>query len=319
MSTFSTSEALGAGFNLIGRKPLAVLAWGLALLLLGVAPMAGLMALVLPDMINFFQQATANALTHPGVPPDPATFLPFEARMMMFQPVILLSSVVSRAVLMGAVFRAVLEPKNDRFAYLRLGTRELWLGLLYLVLSILAAILMVAIIMACAIIGVIVGLTLHASGAAPGWIALAILPLVVAAMVVFIAVAVRFSLAPVMTYAENEFRLFESWNLTKGHAWKLFGLAFLLSLIVGVIAMVVQTVFFGGMFAVVGMSGFDTTQLQALLRQPPQVWMQAAAPWLAVAAVVICFLGAGFMAIFLAPWAVVYQQLTAAPPAPAAA
>jgi hypothetical protein len=37
--------------------------------------------------------------------------------------------------------------------------------------------------------------------------------------------ALRLSMAAPMTFADNQFRLFESWTLTKGQGWRLLGVA----------------------------------------------------------------------------------------------
>jgi hypothetical protein len=132
----SVSAAAGAGFELIGRKPLTVLLWGLLIFVTGVLPLVGIFALVGPTMIDLFRQMAA----HPNVPPDPAMFSSMSG-LMMLSPLIQLMSILFRAVLCGAVFRAVLTPADSRFAYLRIGMKEIWLAVLFLAEAILAVIL----------------------------------------------------------------------------------------------------------------------------------------------------------------------------------
>ena len=52
------------------------------------------------------------------------------------QPLIMVGSLVLRAVLGAAVYRAVLTPEDDAWGYLRLGMRELWVGATSIVIGI---------------------------------------------------------------------------------------------------------------------------------------------------------------------------------------
>ena len=70
----------------------------------------------------------------------------------------------------------------------------------------------------------------HGAGGIPGIIVGA---LVVVAVMIW--VSLRLSLAGPITFTERQFRLFESWTLTRGRGWRLFGVA----VIVAVVAMVI--------------------------------------------------------------------------------
>ena len=52
---------------------------------------------------------------------------------------------------------------------------------------------------------------------------------------VVIWVSLRLSMAAPMTFAERKLRIFESWELTKGHTLSLLGVGFLISLIGGTV------------------------------------------------------------------------------------
>ncbi len=147
MATFSVSDAVGSGFRLIGRRPFSVFFWGLAYLVLSLGPAIAVIAYMAPDMGAVFAEGFKHAHQEgmAGAPFNPARFMGFQSKMMLFQPVMMLSSMVSVAVLTGAIFRAVLERRNSGFAYLRLGSQEFWLALLRIAMSILAVILVIAI------------------------------------------------------------------------------------------------------------------------------------------------------------------------------
>ncbi len=58
---------------------------------------------------------------------------------------------------------------------------------------------------------------------------------------------VRLTMAIPMSLAENRFRLFEAWTLTKGYGWPLLSLALFLA--VGVIVAAAEMVIYGVCFA----------------------------------------------------------------------
>ena len=152
------------------------------------------------------------------------------------------------AILSAAVYRSVLEPENKSFASLRLGAQELWLALLFVVLTILLAIAYVLIWVVAAILIVLAAVAGHAMSQPLGGLVagLLIVAICIGAIAAFLWICVRFSLAGPLTFKERQFRLFESWTLTKGHAWKLFGLALLIILIVIALGFVVMAVQGGG-------------------------------------------------------------------------
>src|SRR5205809_7921799 len=123
MASFSVGEAIGAGFRILRRTPWVVVAWGLVYLVLSL-PMVFLLGRVMPAMIDHYQaMARAAGGKAAAVPPE----LPTSA--FALQPVTWLTSLIAGAVIVGAIYRAVLEPEARRFAYLRLSRQELWLGL----------------------------------------------------------------------------------------------------------------------------------------------------------------------------------------------
>ena len=134
MAGFSAGEAISSGFRLIGRHPAAVLWWAGAYLLLGALPLALAFWSVGPDLIALYQQMGREAALGGAHHADMASMMALQSRMAVLQPVTLLSSLVSHAVLIGAIYRGVLHPEESRFGFVRFSSRELWLGLVMAVL-----------------------------------------------------------------------------------------------------------------------------------------------------------------------------------------
>lgn len=314
MATFSMGEALGAGFGLITKKPLSVMAWGVVYLILGIAPIVGVIAWMGQDFITAIHDAANAGAGASAFGPGPQfnfeRMWRFQSRMILFQPVLFLTGLAARAMLSGAVFRAVLEPKNRGLAYLRLGKRELWLALLILAAGILLVLLMFALVGVTAAVCIAIVAALKAANVAAVWSGLAVAVCVVAATVAFIHVCLRFSLAGPMTFAAGEFRLFESWSLTKGQTLKLFGLGLVLVVLVMALTMIVEALIFAVGFGVLGLASLNREAIQAFFTHPPENWLNLVAPWAAGAAVLFSFLTAAGAAIILAPWAVVYRSLS---------
>jgi hypothetical protein len=354
MADFSIGSAAGAGFRLIARKPLAVLAWGLliwavmlpvlllfgsifSLIAAGVQEAARQSADV-PGATNAVSSA-ANAITDatnaagaaagaaggkplagPGY--DPAAGPPPEVaqalgRMFLLYPVVILGAFVASGVLMGAVFRAVLEPEDSSFAYLRLGMRELWLVLVNFVMRFIIAFASLPILMVFMIVAGITGvMTAVATQSAQGppQFPMILIPIWAVAMLGFVAVQIwlgmRLVMGLPMSFDQNQFRLFESWGFTRGHTWKLVGLLLLLVAIGIVIELVVIGVCVGVVAAVAGSAGLTSPQnLEALFRQPPATWAMGAIAAAGLGSLLIALVAGFANAIFLAPWAEAYRQL----------
>ena len=305
MDDFSFGGAIGAGFRVIGRNPLAVLIWAAAYLLLVGLPTAAFMANIIPAMAAAAQQAS----THVGRP-DPAQFMAWRAGVFGWQPGLWLLSVVTTTLLMGAMFRAVLQPEAGHWGYLRLGRQELWLGLTYLVLLVMAFILMFVLFIPMAIsIGVIAAIGQHGGSQAGG-----VTLLVIAGIVGFGAilwVLLRLSLALPMSFAKGRFLLYESWDLTRGHALKMFGvyLALAIGLWLFEVACVVAfaAVFWGQVQ--------DAASWRAMQPSAAIDMFRRYLPTIIGAGVVGSVVLMAIHTIFMAPLAEIYRELTAGEPA----
>ena len=300
MAVIPVGEVAFAGFDVVRRKPLAVLVWGLVMFAFFLAILVSVTA-----MFGSLWQAVEQA---DGAEPSLGDVLAMQVQLMMFQFGIWLASILVRVVLTCAVFRAVLEPQDDRFAYMRLGKAELLVALVLLCLSIILTIL----IMGGLLVGV--GVTMAAWAASK---ALAIglgMLIFLALLVLFAWVGVRLSIALPMTFAERRFRFFEAWELTRGNVGNLF----LVLLVVIAIVLLIE-IAIGGLVAAIVLSmaaggAFTEASVEAFFQRPPQEWLGVLGPAVLGLGALFAVILAALQAIATAPWAAAYRAL-----APAAA
>lgn len=297
MSDFSIGDAYGSGFRLVARHPWFAFVWGVIYLLLTYLPML----LLIP--------ALGPALTHPaafGPGGNLAQAMQMEGGVMTVQPLIWVGSMLARVVMTAAIFRAVMQPQDVGFAYLRLGQKELWLGLLFLAMVALVIVGTILVLIPTFVLLAVAGFAIGQGGAG-GAGALVVIPVMLAIIVLAIWLSLRFSLAAPMTFAAGEFRLFESWALTKGRAWKLLGLAVLLVLTLLGVSIVVFGLLAAVVFGVMG-GNFSPGALAGGWR-PSAGLLGLLSIGGIVGFLVVSFFTGAVSAIFSAPWAVVYQEL----------
>jgi hypothetical protein len=308
----SIGSAVGAGFTLIGRRPVSVISWGFFLylaifILFGV----GIAIVGFPIL---------SQLSSLGPQADPAQAgriaLEMLAALWPALLLVMIGGLFVGAMIQGAVFRSILEPDHKGFFSLRFGSAEvslLLLTLLYIpiffgVWLVSAAVLGGLFLAAHAIHGLAGGLIAFvgcvAYGLALMWLAL------------------RFSLAAPMTFAERHVRFLGSWTLTKGEGWRLFGLAWLLVLVwlgvsiaYSIVSAIVNLLFTGAAVAsILASSGGGSPSDPSVLVSH---W-----PVLLLAYIPTFLLGAAFngmiQAIGQGPWAEVYRQLKGSPEVAAA-
>ncbi len=309
MARFSATGAATSGFGLIGREPLAVLVWGLVVLVALVLPCFGLVWMVFPDFVSFAKLTEA-----PGGDPSGqaaiSQMMQLQSKMMLFNLLYWVGGTGVKAVLAAAVFRAVLEPGQKGFAYLKLGAQELWLALVSLVMGILAYVACMAAAVLVAICAAIAYFAGAQSGTAAGVGACIQVAVVLgpAAAGVLIWALLRLSMAGPMSFSERKFLLFESWTFTRGQAWPLLGMTLLLGLIIVALELVLYAVFGVGLFAF----GLKLVpRMQDMTNQPPEVWLHLLWPYIAGVALVGSLLSGPAMALVFAPWATAYRDLKA--------
>jgi hypothetical protein len=207
-------------------------------------------------------------------------------------------------VIYCAVFRAVLHPDQGRFAYLRLGLSELFLGVIVLVGYFAFVIgLVIAIIPIGIVVGVLYATHLVAAAVVVGIIG------GLAVLVAAVYLALRISLIGAMIVDDGRFHLGEAWTLTKGKTVSLFALGLVLFLILLAAEAVIGLVLAGIGFGALGAMAGGLQALPTFFQQPPQLLFARLAPLLAVLALVWIPLAGCAVAVMGAPWARVYLDL----------
>ncbi len=227
MSVRPTDAAL-EGLRIMRRKPLAVLAW--AAFSLVMLPILGLIAkIVLGD-------EGRTALAGRVGSADPRELLDLVTHLGGAMVLLIALALVLGAVLQAAIIRSVVEPANDRLAYLRLGREEVQLLIVSLITW--AAALGVTVIPSGA---VVLGAALL-SGAAAGWFAtlgaLAVIGL-------SLWVAVRLSLLGPHAFSHHHIDVRAAWIQTHGQFFRLlamFAMTIALTALVSVLGAMVSSV-----------------------------------------------------------------------------
>lgn len=308
MAQIDIGRAATAGFGVIARNPLAVVVWGVVFFVLTVGPLILLFGMMGPAFAEMIQNTPAEG------EPDMSAMMRLQGQMMAGNSLAQLGQLAAQVLLMCAIFRAVLTPEDSRFFYLRLGMRELMAGLMMLFITILVVMGVFAVVLVGAIV---VGGTAVASPEAA--IVLGIIG-VLALIAGAVWLALRFSMAPVMAFAEKGFPLVEAWKLTQGKV----GTLFLVGLLTVFIVLALEVVVFGAVIgaaiaAIAGASvSFDETAMQAFFSQPISAWSMQLLPWVLLGGFVFSLLVAVFTVLATAPWAAAYRDLAPAEEATAA-
>ncbi|MDR6627959.1 hypothetical protein [Caulobacter segnis] len=227
MSVRPTDAAL-EGLRTMRRKPLTVLAW--AAFSLVMLPILGLIAKIV------LGEEGRTALAGRVGSADPRELLDLVTHLGGAMVLLVALALVLGAVLQAAIIRSVIEPENDRLAYLRLGREEVQLLIVSLITW--AAALGVTVIPSGA---VVLGAALL-SGAAAGWFAtLGALAVIGLSM----WVAVRLSLLGPHAFSHHHIDVRAAWLQTHGQFFRLlamFALTIALSAIVSIIGATVSGV-----------------------------------------------------------------------------
>lgn len=303
MPKFDVADAALAGFGVLRRKPLAVLVWAVVFYVLAVLPAIGLVGAIL----TLVRDLPAMAQEHDDARQALHEMMGLELTLLTGHPFATIGSLVVRVLLAAAVIRAVVTPKDDRFFYLRFGRGELMLVLVTFVAAILLIVAMCVYGLAIAALAVAAHSVSKGLAAAVGVIG------GIGFFVGLVVLLLRFSLIAPASVIEKQFRLFESWRLTKGHAASLL-LVFILNLVVAILVQaVLSALLFGiGGVAFMALGGFhlDARSFEAFLDTPPDQIMHQMLPWILGVGAIGAIIGALFFTLAIAPWAYVYKALT---------
>jgi hypothetical protein len=298
MAKLDITETAFAGFGVIKRNPLAPAVWGLVQMLL----VAGPVALMIPVLMEFM--AAAIAAEQAGVEPQMADILALQGRMNLISFPAMITGLVARGVLGGALFRSVLTPGDRAWFFMRLGKAELMLVVTGIVLSIIGvgAVLIAGVLVA--IVAVLIGQASLEAGIAVG---------ILGGLVVLVTglwALLRLSMSIGLSFDRKSFLLFESWPMTRGQTGSLF----LMALVSGIVATLLQTLVFGLVFGGLLAGLFGAGALTTEMLQDPNQLMSPAVltgliPW-GLAALLLGSMATGYLAtIMVAPWAAAYRAL----------
>jgi hypothetical protein len=289
---FSATDAVFEGFRVVRRQPMTLIWWTLFYM----ATFAVAMVLLGENLIRLV--SALEALETVGNP-TPEDFAPVLQIYMSVFAVVLPVSLIAAAVVYAAVSRAVLRPEASRFGYLRIGRDELRVLVVIVVTSLLFMLLSGGLF---AVAGFIGG-TAQAAGAPWLWLVAVLVGL--AAIVAAIWLAVRLCLAVPITLMEGRIAIVDSFRMTKGRFWPLFGMAVMagvMSLVVGLLASLVVTPL---QLLVVGgepLSGLQDQGLMATLR--------AAWPMILVWILTNAVVSALQVAVIYAPFSAAYREIS---------
>lgn len=303
---FSATDAAFEGFRLVRRNPLALVAWTLLYAVLTLAALFSLSGVIGRLEAWSVQAEEMESVAEPSLEQVTALMSSF-AGIMSGVAWLLPISLVLGAMLSAAVARGVLHPSKDRFGYLRLGMDEVRVLAVTFVLG-----LLMTLIAGAAFVGVGVLIAIGQTASGGGVAAIAGVVGVLAAICLMIWLAVRLCLAVPITVAERRFAFFDSFRLTKGRFWPLFGMAVLALVMVLLVQLLSSIV----SMPLAMMSGIESWSLGS--GQDAEVMRRAfdvTNPWVIANALVEAFVSALTVGILYAPFTAAYRDIQAGSPA----
>lgn len=292
MTAFSATDAAFEGFRITREKPKILLIWAGFYMIVSFLMPVLLVTLGGQDLMAL--EAAANDKNA-----DSAAALANFTALLPLYAILLPIGLAVQAVLASAVYRAILRPSETGLGYLRLGQDELRLAVLTLIYFVLT---MVAVTVVVVVGGLGAGIAYSFLGSPLFGVALGLF-----FMGLLFFVAVRLSLAPVMTFAEQKISVFESWKLTKGQFWKLVG-AYVLAIASVVVVLVLAMVIFMAIAAIA--AGGDIASVSKIFAPD----LSSVGAYFTIPMIIYtifgAFLNAFYYAVLVAPAAVVYRELT---------
>ena len=219
---FSATDAALSGFRLVREHLKTVSVWAVLMTVASLIVSIATIKLAGPQMAAMLELSAEPS----GDPQATLKAMEGMGPLFLFSAVY---SLVIYSILLAGVNRLVLRPQDSANAYLRIGPAELrQAAVLVLVNLILLAAYFGLVIVA----GIVIGIGIAVGGAGAGVVLGALLFIGVLAAMVFLAV--RLSFAGALTFDTGKVSIRDSWNLTKGRFWPLFG-AYFVALVLAVV------------------------------------------------------------------------------------
>jgi len=205
MAAFSPLDAASEGLRMMRREPKAVLYW-IAVWALALAAIGVIEAWTAPVVAGGGAGGAVGLIRRLG---------PFA---LVVAPTLLALGVMNTAT----VYRAVLQPNEHGWHLFKLGAEEARIAVVHVVggvLIFLATLLLWFFLPGPA--SLLFFLASPLSGVVPGHVQITAALGAAATVMLEVWIAVRFSLAPVESFAQRRFPLAAYWSLTRGKFWRL--------------------------------------------------------------------------------------------------
>ncbi|MEH6663681.1 MAG: hypothetical protein V7678_02425 [Brevundimonas sp.] len=290
MKTFSMGEALGSGFGMIAKRPLAVLLWGALLYLPGIVSIVAMWALLGDDWMT--PGATGDLS-------DPEAFNAF-LQLQGWSGLSNVLSLIVQALIGVAVIRLVLWPRTSGWAGLRLGRVEFF----YIVVQIAIWIGLGILTLLVVLLAVFTGIAFRGAGSAAQPLIWSVLGAV--GFGLFLWAWARTGLISVASVDRKTLAFEEGWRMAGGQSFKLA--------VMGVLSTILCIIVFLPVVALaalsVGLAGVDWAAFA-----DAGTWTMTWDARLMIGfglALLFIFAGTGAAtAVAYAPWASAYRQLRA--------
>lgn len=289
MAAFSPFDAALEGFRITREHPRALLSW--TVLALAASVVSVLVVAGLPDA-----RAAIEALRSEQMPDLVAIERGLGALILLAA-----LSLAVQCMTAAAVYRIMLRPEDARLGYLRLGGDEARLLALTFIYVFIAVGL---IFLAALFVGLTAAATYRAGLAVPAGTAAYVF-----ALGLLVYVAVRLSLAPVITFAEHRLAVFDSWRLTRGQFWRLLGTYILALCCIVVVVLLALIIFLAVVAAFVVGGGGELAEVSRMITPDDTSLASYLSVPVILYTVFSALLGALYYAVVFSPAVVAYQAL----------